>query len=117
VPETDDEPVSPITITVNPGDASRETIRDLFLALSAAYEAQGGSGLKIVTKDTVPETEKCECGKNMILRSTGIVWLTYPRQYPQEWWCGGCDRTKPGPTRRGKTREQIEHAAWAAANK
>lgn len=39
---------SPLTIYVDAGAADAETIRDLFLALSAVYEAQGGSGLKIV---------------------------------------------------------------------
>ena len=37
-----------MTVYVAAGAADPETIRDLFLALSAVYEAQGGSGLKVV---------------------------------------------------------------------
>ncbi len=38
----------PLTVYVDAGAAELDTIRDLFLALSAVYEAQGGAGLKIV---------------------------------------------------------------------
>jgi len=37
-----------LTIYIDPGDASADTITELYLALSALYEAHGGSGLKIV---------------------------------------------------------------------
>jgi hypothetical protein len=41
-------PARPMTVYVDAGAADAETVRDLFLALSAVYESQGGSGLRIV---------------------------------------------------------------------
>lgn len=49
-----------------------------------------------------PETKPCECGKLMILRGTGHILTSYPPQYPQVWYCGGCDRTEKGPTLQGR---------------
>jgi len=58
------------------------------------------------------ETKPCECGKKMILRRLNHVLATYPPQYPQEWWCGGCGRTENGPTLRGMTKEEMDMKEW-----
>lgn len=61
-------------------------------------------------------TKPCDCGKKMILVHTGEIHLTDPAQFPQEWWCGGCGKTEPGPTCRGKTDDELRMEQWRAAN-
>lgn len=63
------------------------------------------------------ETKKCPlCGKNMILRSLNVVLCSNPPQYPQEWWCGGCNVTEKGPTLRGVTIDEYNYERWEQEN-
>lgn len=61
------------------------------------------------------ERTLCECGKWMIKRSTGFAYMTYPPQYPMEWWCA-CGKTKSAETIRGKTNEELNKEQWDKAN-
>ena len=58
----------------------------------------------------------CKCGKRMILRFTNRVLTSYPAQYPQEWWCGGCGAIEDGSTVRGKTSEELDMENWKNIN-
>lgn len=62
------------------------------------------------------ETKPCQCGKKMILISTGIVLTCYPPIYPRIWWCGGCGAKEEGTPVRGETVEGKNMRLWKEAN-
>jgi hypothetical protein len=55
------------------------------------------------------------CGKVMIKRDTGVALMSYPAQYPWDWWCG-CGHTEPGGVRWGKTEVEMAQNEWEQAN-
>ena len=55
------------------------------------------------------------CGMNMIRRGTGVVLLTYPSQYPWNWWCG-CGHTEEGGIEH-RVFEPNCQSMWEEANK
>ena len=60
--------------------------------------------------------KKCpNCGEVMIKRSRQYMLLTYPPQYPWDWWCGGCDIYVEGGTERGRTAEELYMEKWKQA--
>lgn len=61
------------------------------------------------------EKTLCEsCGKWAIKQSTGIVYASYPAQYPMEYKCL-CGWKKPAETVIGKTNEDIFKQQWENA--
>lgn len=61
-------------------------------------------------------TKLCpQCGKHMIQRSDGVMYLCYPSSEPWHWWCA-CGWTELGGVWRGKTVEEIAMDEWNEAN-
>lgn len=59
--------------------------------------------------------KKCQCGKNMIKRGTGIVLCSNPPQYPMQWWCGGCGHTEDAGGELGVNWEDVMQKKWEEA--
>jgi len=63
-----------------------------------------------------PTIHKClACGMKMIRRSTGVDLLSYPPQYPWNWWCG-CGHTVEGGVERAVFLEDSFQEAWERLN-
>jgi predicted RNA-binding Zn-ribbon protein involved in translation (DUF1610 family) len=62
------------------------------------------------------QTKPCpKCGKQSILRETGMVLSSYPAQRLREWWCA-CGHREQGPVLREITEEEFLLKQWERAN-
>jgi len=63
------------------------------------------------------ETKPCPvCGMLMILHETGMVLQSCPPLHVRGWWCK-CGHEEEAPPRRDKTRLELLHERWEAAQK
>lgn len=59
---------------------------------------------------------KCpECKSNMVKEKTSMMYLTYPPQWDERWWCG-CGYRGEWKRARGKTKEETLKEKWDQDN-
>lgn len=59
---------------------------------------------------------KCpRCGKNMVMKPPTVIYLTYPAQYDEIWWCK-CGETVNNGRVYEKTPEQMLREKWDKLN-
>jgi len=56
-----------------------------------------------------------KCGKKMVVKYSSVVLMTYPAQYPWDWWCG-CGYTEKGGIEGDSTYESIAREEWERVN-
>ena len=51
----------------------------------------------------------------MVVKYSSVVLMTYPAQYPWDWWCG-CGYTEKGGIEGDSTYESIAREEWERVN-